>query len=118
MDDKIMAGVNREELIAWLRGSDGYVILDPAYFVKMGFPEEFVAHYDYNHHGGEGKHAITSHDGQDNKAHGVSAFEFVRAIGKAAGAGDGPRYHGRGSQFRSDCSMVLKALGESDRADR
>ncbi len=116
MDDKIMAGVNREELIAWLRGSDGYAILEPRYFTKMGFPSDFVGRYTYNHQGGEGKHSITSHDGQDNAAWGVSCFEFIRGIMAACGTSEAREFFGRGSQFRSDCGQVLKALGEPGRS--
>ena len=109
-----MENVNREELIKWLRESDGYGILHPDFFTKqLGLPADLVKRYTQNHEGGEGKYAIQSNDGQDNKAFGVSEFAIVSGISQLVGAEPGREYFGRGSQFRSDCAQVLKALNKT-----
>lgn len=111
MDDKIMAKIDREKLHEWLRTSDGYAILHPDFFLEMGFPFEFLKPYALNHQGGEGKHGIVSHDGQENAAWGISEFEIIRGIADAVGAEPGGRmFFGRGKNYRADKARVLKAM--------
>ena len=111
MDDKIMANVDLEKLREWLRTSDGYAILSPAFFVEMGFPADFVKRFTFNHQGGEGKHGITSYDGQENAAFGISEFSIIEPIADAVGAEPGGHmFHGRGKNYRSDKARVWKAL--------
>lgn len=110
MDDKTMANVDRAKLIDWLSGSGGYDILAPNFFLEMGFPLEFVKRYTVNHQGGEGKHAITSYDGQENAAFGVSEFEIVPGIARALGLESTSMFMGRGKNYRVVAGRILTEL--------
>lgn len=102
--------LDKSKVREWLAHSDGYGILDPAFFKAMGLDLRGTRH---SSDPALGKHAATRADGQPGDVEGVSEFVAIRIVAKELGLNDLPApFMGRGKNFRLQASAVLKALDE------
>jgi hypothetical protein len=114
MSEDILKGVDRDALRKWLKESDGYSIMDPNFFIKMGFSPEFLEPYSRAHKSGEGKYAITDHNGKLLRhCFGVYELDFAWLLGRRLQCDNGAgMFHGRGRQFRWLVAAILKHLDQ------
>jgi len=104
--------MDRAKVAEWLRDTDGYSILEPQFFLDLGFDPELVKRYTHKHRSGEGKYAITK-NGKVVEPVGVSEFAFVNAVARLLGIEPCEMFYGRGKNFQTTVGMILAALKEA-----
>lgn len=101
--------MDKAKVREWLSNTDGYSIMEPTFFLEMGFDPDLVKRYTIKYKSGEGKHSITK-NGKIVNPTGVSEFAFVDAVAKLVGVSPCHEYYGRGMNFRTTVGRILAAL--------
>jgi len=112
MEHEALKGVDLSVFKDWLGSSDGYDIVDPKYFLEMGFDNEMVTAHTVRHFSGEGKYAITSKGKLVEHCDGVYELGFLRDLAFRLGADTSKAnmLHGRGSSYRALKAAVFAVL--------
>lgn len=112
MEHEVLKGVDLPVFKDWLRSSDGYDIVDPKYFLKMGFDEEFVKRHTQREYSGEGKYGITVKGKPVEYCDGVYELPFVGDLARRLGAdtSHADTLMGRGSSYRALVAAVFAVL--------
>jgi hypothetical protein len=101
--------MDHDKVREWLSDTDGYSILSPEFFSKMGL--EFKSE-TFKNDPAMGKHSVTPNDGGAQDVQGVAEFdaiEWVADILEVPDKGRNP-WMGRGKNFRHLVSLVLEKL--------
>lgn len=105
--------VDTDQVIEWLNHTNGYSILAPEFFLRMGISAARVKRYTHTFSDDPelGKHAATRNDGSPGPVRGVSEFSAVEMVAAELGVKLPHSIKlGRGSRFREERDALLHAL--------
>jgi len=110
----VLENVDMSKFKDWLRNSDGYDIVGPEFFTKMGFSEKLMTAHTDRHYSGEGKYGITTKGKPVKYVDGVYELTFLHDLANRLGAdtSKADMLYGRGSSYRALIAAVLTQLEE------
>lgn len=93
---------------------DGHSINDPAFYIELGWPEDFIAGSTVVHESDRSSYKGSIFDANGNfldRLEGVDSLSFHRRIGALFGINAPAHISGRGSQARSIAGQLREKFG-------